>query len=65
MLVVQVKVLGEIQQREKGEAQTATKERDATLDALDVWLSEFKTVARIALADNAQMLEALQFGTVA
>ncbi len=46
------------------EAMTATKERDAAIDALDVWLSEFRTVARIALADNAQMLEALQFGVV-
>jgi len=64
-LIKQVESLGEIKQRETGEAQTATKERDAAIDALDVWLSEFKTVARIALADNAQMLEALQFGTVA
>ncbi|MEE8307468.1 MAG: hypothetical protein V3R81_09395 [Gammaproteobacteria bacterium] len=63
-LVAQVKVLGETQQREKGEAQTATKERDAALDALDEWLNEFKTVAKIALADNAQMLEALQFGVI-
>ena len=63
-LVEQVKILGEIQQRETGEAQTATKERDAALDALDRWLSEFKTVAKIALADDAQMLEALQFGAI-
>ncbi len=27
-------------------------------------LSEFKTVTRIALADNAQMLDALQFGAI-
>ena len=64
-LVAQVKSLGETQQREKGKAQTATKERDAAIDALDEWLSEFRTVAKIALEDNAQMLEALQFGTVA
>ncbi len=52
-------------ERIRSEAQKATRERDAALEALRAWLSELRVVARIALADDAQMLEALQFGPVA
>ncbi len=63
--VQQVADLDAAQEREKSEAQRATKERDAALDALGDWLADMKEVARIALADDAQMLEALQFDVVA
>ena len=63
--VVQVAGFNGDQEREKSEAQKATKTRDAALDALDVWYSEFRTLARIALEDDPQQLEALGLGTVA
>ncbi len=47
------------QDRERGEAQEATKVRDAKLDELDQWLSDYKAVAQVALADSPQMLEQL------
>jgi len=45
--------------REKGESQDATKAKDAQFAELDDWMSEFYAVARIALEDNIQLLEAL------
>jgi hypothetical protein len=53
-----------VQEREKGEAQDATKQRDASLDAMDAWMSDFKAIARVALEGNAQWLEKLGFGAV-
>lgn len=52
------------QAQERGEAQEATKQRDARLDALDAWLSKFKGFAEVALADHPQRLEKLGFGPV-
>jgi len=52
------------QEKEKGEAQDATKQRDASLDALDRWMSDFKAIAQVALEENAQWLEKLGFGSV-
>ncbi len=63
-LVEQTEILNQVQEREKGEAQKATRERDAALDELHEWMNEYKTVAKIALADDAQLLEALQFGVI-
>lgn len=48
-----------VQLKEKGEAQAATIARDEALDALNEWMSRFIAVARVALEDNPQMLEAL------
>jgi len=45
--------------REKGESQDATTEKDTVFSELDDWMSEFYAVARIALEDNIQLLEAL------
>jgi hypothetical protein len=65
VLVQQVVELNGSQEREKYQAQQATKDRDAALDRLDDWLGDFKEVAVIALASQPQQLEALQFGVVA
>ena len=53
------------QEQEKSEARNATRSRNAALDALDEWYSEFRTLARIALADDPQRLEALGLGSAA
>ncbi|HAF29518.1 MAG TPA: hypothetical protein DCG75_10765 [Bacteroidales bacterium] len=45
--------------KEKGESQDATKQKDTIFAQLDDWMSEFYAVARIALEDNIQLLEAL------
>jgi len=45
--------------KEKGESQDATKAKDAAFATMDDWMSEFYAVAKIALEDNPQLLEAL------
>ena len=45
--------------REKGESQDATKQKDAAFATMDDWMSEFYAVARIALEDRPQLMEAL------
>ncbi len=45
--------------REVGESQDATKAKDAAMAEMEDWMSEFYAVARIALEDNPQLLEAL------
>ena len=62
--VEQVFALKNAQEREKGEAQEATQQRDAAIAALDDWLGDFRVVARIALEDTPQLLEALKLGTI-
>jgi hypothetical protein len=47
------------QEKEKGEAQEATQKRDAAIDALSDWMSDFVGIARIALEPEAQLLESL------
>jgi hypothetical protein len=47
------------QNRERGGAQEATQLRDAKLDELDRWLSDYKVVAKVALSDSPQQLEQL------
>ena len=44
---------------EKGESQEATQTKDAAIAQIDDWMSEFYAVARIALEDKPQLLEAL------
>ena len=58
-LVEQVSTLRELQHKERGEAQEATKVRDAKLDELDQWLADYKVVAEVALATSPQQLEQL------
>ncbi|MEK6477058.1 hypothetical protein WJR50_05970 [Catalinimonas sp. 4WD22] len=43
----------------KGEAEEATRLRDQSVKVLKVWMSEFRTIAKIALKDNPQLLESL------
>ena len=57
--------LNAVQEKEKSEAQKATKARDAALDALEEWYVEFRELAQIALEDDAQRLEALGMGSIA
>jgi hypothetical protein len=44
---------------ETGEAQQSTVEKDKALDELYDWYSDFRAIARIALYDTPQLLEAL------
>ena len=46
-------------QKEKGESQNATKAKDVAFAEIDDWMSEFYAVAKIALEDSPQLLEAL------
>jgi len=46
--------------KEKGESQDATTAKETVFAKLDSWMSEFYAVARIALEDNIQLLEALE-----
>lgn len=46
--------------KEKGESQAATDQKNAAFRYLDDWMSEFYAVARIALDDDPQLLEALR-----
>jgi hypothetical protein len=45
--------------QKKGEAEEATRHRDQSLRELQAWMREFRTIARLALRDNPQLLEAL------
>jgi len=45
--------------REVGESQDATKIKDKALKELDSWMSNMRAVAKIALEDNPQLMEAL------
>jgi ribosome-associated translation inhibitor RaiA len=45
--------------REKGESQSATKAKDDAFAKMDEWMRDFYAVAKIALEDKPQLLEAL------
>lgn len=45
--------------QEKGESQQATRDKNKAFEILDKWVSKFHKVAKIALEDRPQLLEAL------
>ncbi len=45
--------------QKKGEAEEATRLRNESMKALHLWMKEFRSIARIALQDSPQLLEAL------
>ncbi len=51
--------LYDARQTESGEAQTATKVRDAAIDELDVWFTDYSDIAIIALGNKPELLEIL------
>jgi hypothetical protein len=47
------------QLKEKGDAQSATEIRDTAFDDLQDWMSDFITIARVALEGQPQLLESI------
>lgn len=45
--------------RERGDTQDATDERDAAFEALEDWMEEFIPIARVAMDEHPQLLEKL------
>ncbi len=58
-LIANVASYAEVIMREKGDAQQATKERDAKLEELAEWVNDYVSIAKLALADSPQLLEKL------
>lgn len=58
-LIPEVESLRSAYLKEKGESQDATTVKDTAFAKLDSWMSEFYAVAKIAMEDNPQLLEAL------
>lgn len=55
----ELKRLRNIYMKEKGEAQDATRMKDAAFEKIDDWMSEFYAVSRIALEERPELLESL------
>jgi hypothetical protein len=57
--VQQVEEMHSLQLKGKSGAQQSTVDRDKAIDAVCNWYSDFRAIARIALYDKPQLLEAL------
>lgn len=55
----EVEALRASYEKEKGESQDATKQKDKAFDTLSEWIKEFYAVAKIALDDRPQLLESI------
>lgn len=61
----QLQLLGEVEksyadyQKEKGESQQATKDKNQAFATLEKWVRDFYSVAKIALEDKPQLLESV------
>jgi hypothetical protein len=58
-MIREVESLWAIYQKEIGDAQNFTKIKDSAIAKMNTWMYEFYTVARLALKDQPQLLEAL------
>lgn len=58
-MVKEVLLAGKVQNDEMADAQGATEDRDEQIDVLHSWCRNFYKVAKIALADEPQLLEKL------
>jgi hypothetical protein len=58
-LVAAVEAVLVARQSKQGQAQEATRARDAALSALNRWMRDFVAIARVALAEQPQLLERL------
>jgi hypothetical protein len=54
-----LRAANEAQEIAKGATQQATQELQAAMRALDEWMSQFRSIARVALRDQPQFLEEL------
>jgi hypothetical protein len=56
-----VRLGSQAQAQGSGTAQSATVARDGKLRELDVWVSDFRTICRVAFYENPQELEKLVY----
>lgn len=56
-LLEETKTAYQTYEKEKGESQQATKDKDKALADLEKWVREFYAIAKIALEDKPQLLE--------
>lgn len=59
-LLLAVEQAHNVQVKETGEAQRATRDRDTQMDALDEAMAEFYALSRLACEDDPQLLEMLE-----
>jgi hypothetical protein len=55
----QLESLDQQQEREKAEAQQATRDRDDARRVFSDWLADYRKFARVALSDQPEFLEQL------